>query len=175
MKKLIDYLKVIFGYLGICTVVILITLGLYIMWFYEKPQQEVIEDKVEIVDESILSFKDELYNYLKQMNVQHPDIVVAQAILESGNFTSKLFKEHNNFCGMTVARQRPTTANRIPNSVYAGYNSWQECATDYIFWQIRYGLNKTREQYFELLKVYAQDPNYIVKLKSLLNEQKNND
>jgi len=173
MKKLIDYLKVIFAYLVVCTTIILLMSLLY-MKFYEEPKQEMIEDKIEIIDESILSFKEELYDYLKQINVQHPDIVMAQAILESGYFTSPLFIEHNNFCGMTVARQRPTTAIPIENSIYAGYKNWQMCVIDYTFWQIRYGLNKTREEYFELLKVYAQDPNYIVKLKSLLNEQKNN-
>jgi uncharacterized FlgJ-related protein len=124
-----------------------------------------------IVEETIidsLSFKEEVYNYLKQMNVQHPDIVYAQAVLESGHFKSQLFIEHNNMFGMTVAKQRPTTAFKISNSVYAGYESWQHSIMDYAYWQLRYAHNLTKEQYFEKLKIYAQDPQYIVKLKSII-------
>lgn len=41
-------------------------------------------------------------NMLKIMNqigIAYPDVVLAQARLETGNFTSKVFKENNNLFG----------------------------------------------------------------------------
>lgn len=156
---------------------IFITIFLFIGIFMITEKEEIIEEVVieeTIPNDSIfLSFKDSLYNYLKQVNVQHLDIVMAQAILESGNFSSKLFNEYNNLFGMTVARQRPTLAQFIESSVYAAYNNWQESVIDYAFWQTKYSHNLTRDEYFDKLKVYAQDHQYISKLKLITNESKN--
>lgn len=109
---------------------------------------------------------------LIESHVEHPDLVLAQIRLESGNLESQLTKENNNFLGMKYPSQRPTTAIREKNG-YALYDNWRDCVYDYLIWQSRYAKKLTEEEYYNYLsKVYAQDNNYIVKLKEIANEVK---
>lgn len=57
-------------------------------------------------------------------------IVVAQAVLETGWFTSKNFKVNNNLYGMRVPYNRITTADTSING-YAHYKKWEESIIDY--------------------------------------------
>ena len=66
---------------------------------YARPQEENLELN-----------KATLVKTLKDMGVQHIDVVLAQAILESGTFTSNIFKTKNNMFGMKVPGRRQTTA-----------------------------------------------------------------
>ena len=114
-----------------------------------------------------------LYNYLKTMRVPHADIIVAQAHLESQNFTSNLFKRQNNFLGMKIPRQRISTTGQGKGE-YKDYTNWQECTTDYIFWMHHHQAHKlNRDEYFNLLgKIYAEDPEYVKKLKGIISKFK---
>ena len=114
-----------------------------------------------------------LYNYLKTMRVPHADIIVAQAHLESQNFNSVLFKRQNNFLGMKIPSQRISTTGQGKGE-YKDYSNWQECTTDYIFWMHHYQAHKlNREEYFNLLgKIYAEDPEYVEKLKGIISQFK---
>ena len=89
-------------------------------------------------------------------------------MIESGNFTSNLFKQNNNMFGMKEAKQRPTTALGAENN-YAYYEDWQSCVEDYALWQSAYGRGLTDKQYLELLgSVYAEDSLYTNKIKNLI-------
>lgn len=114
-----------------------------------------------------------LYNYLKTMRVPHADIIVAQALLESQNFNSDLFKRQNNFLGMKRSRERISTTGQGKGE-YKDYTNWQECTTDYIFWMDHYQAHKlNRDEYFKLLgKIYAEDPKYVEKLKEIIKKFK---
>lgn len=114
-----------------------------------------------------------LYNYLDMMRVPHAKIIVAQSILESNNFQSALFKRQNNFFGMKVPRVRISTTGQGKGD-YKDYNTWQECATDYIFWMYHHNAHKLSEhEYFKLLgKIYAEDPEYTNKLKNIISKMK---
>lgn len=114
-----------------------------------------------------------LYNYLKTMRVPHADIIVAQALLESQDFNSALFKRQNNFLGMKIPRQRISTTGQGKGE-YKDYANWQECATDYIFWMQHHQAHKLkRDEYFKLLgKIYAEDPEYVEKLKGIISQFK---
>lgn len=102
---------------------------------------------------------------LKDMNVKHPDIVYAQARLETGNFTSKIFRTNNNLFGFKVARQRPTVCIGMLSG-HASYDSWQMSVIDYALWQSKHCPRLTHDQYIEYLRAnYAEDTNYIKKLK----------
>ena len=116
-----------------------------------------------------------LYNYLKTMRVPHADIIVAQAHLESQNFTSNLFKRQNNFLGMKIPSKRISTTGQGKGE-YKDYTNWQECTTDYIFWMHHHQAHKlNREEYFNLLgKIYAEDPEYVNKLKGIISQFKFN-
>ena len=114
-----------------------------------------------------------LYNYLKTMRVPHADIIVAQALLESQEFNSDLFKRQNNSLGMRISHQRISTTGQGKGE-YKDYTNWQECTTDYIFWMHHYQAHKlNRDEYFKLLgKIYAEDPEYVEKLKGIISQFK---
>jgi uncharacterized FlgJ-related protein len=130
------------------------------------------EEKLIIVQEFNEFSEDKLIAKLKELNVKFPYIVLAQSKLETGNFTSKIFRENNNLFGMREAKQRITTAQGTENN-HAYYHSWQESILDYAFYQCRYlsGIN-TEEQYFNYLKQsYAEDPSYVNRLQTIINNQ----
>ena len=105
-----------------------------------------------------------LYDALLYFNIQHPDIVYSQAILETGNFKSKLCKEHNNLFGLY---------NSYKFEFYR-YNHWVESVIAYKEKiQNKYKVKPPNEEYYKFLKNigYATDPIYIEKLKRI-NESK---
>ena len=131
------------------------------------------EEKLIIVQEFNEFNEDKLIAKLQELNVKFPYIVLAQSKLETGNFTSKIFRENNNLFGMREAKQRITTARGTENN-HAYYHSWQESILDYAFYQCRYlaGIN-TEEQYFNYLKQsYAEDPSYVNRLQTMVINQK---
>lgn len=110
---------------------------------------------------------------LKDCNIKYPYIVLAQAKFESGNFTSKIFKQNNNMFGMRKARQRITTAES-EKSTYAYYRDWIDAVHDYAMYQsVVMRSVENEENYFNRLgERYAEDTLYISKLKSMIKNQK---
>lgn len=101
-----------------------------------------------------------LMEALNHYGIRYPEIVYAQAQLETGYFTSRLCTEYNNIFGIyNSSRKR-----------YERYNHWTECVKDYKN-KIQYRY-KENEDYYRFLKRinYASDPKYIVKLKYLVKE-----
>lgn len=109
--------------------------------------------------------EENLKDYLFELNIKFPDLVFNQAKLETGNFTSKIFKENNNLFGMRKSTSRPTTSIEVENG-YAYYNSWRESVQDYAFYQAKFLSDLNREEYLNYLqKNYAEDSLYKSKLK----------
>lgn len=111
--------------------------------------------------------KQALIEYIKEKGIIHPDIVFAQAVLETGNFKSCIFRENNNLFGMKLAKIRETTAIGY-NYGHAVYNNWQESVDDYLLWQQMWQKTPihTEHHYFELLdRLYAEDERYVQTLK----------
>lgn len=98
-----------------------------------------------------------LYNELKRQGVRHPKIVLAQAILESGHFRSKLTRTHNNIFGI-----------RCRNGNYQMFAHWTESVTAYRD-LVQYKYKPNRENYYAFLNRigYASDRNYIYKVKEI--------
>jgi flagellum-specific peptidoglycan hydrolase FlgJ len=116
-----------------------------------------------------------VWSQIKDLNIQHPHIVLAQARLESGNFSSELFKKTNNLFGMGVASRRANTSNGSYNK-FSTYSSIRECIIDYALWQSRYASNLTYDEYLAKLgSTYAEDPDYIKKLEKIIEEITDND
>jgi flagellum-specific peptidoglycan hydrolase FlgJ len=113
--------------------------------------------------------REKLKAYILELNVKYPHIVMAQAELETGSFKSKIFKENHNLFGMKVATKRPTT-NKGEENGHAYYENWRESVVDYAFYSAQYLSNiKSEAEYFEYLKQsYAEDPNYVEKLKQII-------
>jgi hypothetical protein len=116
---------------------------------------------------------EKLKAYILELNIKFPHIVYAQAQLETGEFKSKIFKENNNLFGMKVATRRPTT-NKGEDNGHAFYVNWKESVVDYAFYSAQYLSNiKSESEYFDYLgQSYAEDPNYISKIRKIIDKTK---
>jgi uncharacterized FlgJ-related protein len=103
-------------------------------------------------------------------------VVFAQAVLESGQFTSRLFKSANNLFGMKIPSIRESSANGKTKSGYSSYEDWEFSVYDYSLWQNFLLKNKgdlTKNQYFSLLgRIYASDKKYVTLLKRIINQHR---
>lgn len=115
-----------------------------------------------------------LYKEILRLEIVHPDIVWAQAILESG-----WLKKHtnNNLFGMQKPKVRASFALKTSPDNYAHFETWQESVKDYKLWQQFNGLTEkqtgellSQEEYLNYLAyTYSQDPRYTEKLISIMN------
>lgn len=89
--------------------------------------------------------------------IEHPTIVKAQAILETGNFTSNLCIKNNNLFGLYDSK----------NKRYYSYKHWWESIEAYKkLIQRKYDNSKYYYMFLEDIK-YAKDKDYISKLKEI--------
>lgn len=100
---------------------------------------------------------DSLLEELQARNIAHPKIVLAQAKLETGNYTSKVCLTHNNLFGLRKA-----------DGSYYKFNHWKESVQaykDYI--QYKY---QPPSNYYKFLEDigYAEDKSYTDKLKKIV-------
>lgn len=107
---------------------------------------------------------------IKKVKLQHPDIVLAQAIEESGHWTSGRFRDYNNMFGMKKAGARPTLASGYDQSGYAIYTDWKHSIYDYALYQSAFARGLSREAYFKKLESYAGGPAYIANLKQIIKD-----
>lgn len=114
-----------------------------------------------------------LKQYVIELNIKFPHIVIAQSQVETGHYKSKIFKENNNLFGMKEAKQRPTTNKGTENN-HAYYDNWKASVIDYALYQSKYlSKLKTEDEYLQYLSQnYAEDPNYIIKVKSISKKLK---
>lgn len=97
-----------------------------------------------------------LYQALDRYGVAFPKIVVAQALLETGYFTSNVCLNYNNLFGL----RRPSDGS------YYRFANWEESVKaykDYVQYKYKGG------DYFRFLGHigYAKDPKYLYKVKSI--------
>jgi len=139
----------------------------------EVPSLKSKYEKVCIAEVQNNFTEEKFINKIKQLNLNYPHIVYAQAMLESGNFTSKIFKENNNMFGMKQARVRINLAKSTQYN-HAYFETWEDCLLDFAFHRATYFSKlKTEQDYYNYLgKYYAEDPSYISKLKSMVNKHK---
>lgn len=91
-----------------------------------------------------------LYEEIKRHNIQHPKIVLAQAILETGWFTSPLCRKRHNLFGLT----NPRTGQ------YYEFDHWTESVRAY-YTKVQYRYKGGNYLVWLRDIGYAQDPNYI--------------
>lgn len=104
--------------------------------------------------------KELVYDCAVYYGLQHPKIIVAQSILETGYYKSRGCVEHNNLFGLYDSK----------NKKYFRFATWQESVRAYKrMIQYKY---KDGEDYYGFLKRirYAEDPNYISKVKNIAYE-----
>ena len=141
---------------------------LFVVTFYSCKGQEL---QTELTKEDSMNVKN-IQMAVWALPFKHKDIIVAQAILETGWFKSKNCVNNNNLFGMRRAYTRMTTSDTTLNG-YAHYANWRMSVIDY------YLLQSTREniiptsraQYFHYLdKTYSEvGRNYSDQLKDILS------
>ena len=121
-------------------------------WFINTPEE--INDTV-------------LYQFLLDNNAWYPDILLKQAKIESANYTSDVYKNTNNLYGMKKAGKRQTTQVNNTYKGYGCYNNWCLSVLDRMLWDVFVfkGEKPSREKYLKAMTIYAEDKNYLTKLK----------
>ena len=118
---------------------------------------------------------DSLISFLNECGAWYPDIIVAQAILESATFTSNIYNNTYNMFGMRKPHSRETTSLNTYENNYANYYNWQLSAIDRIHWDLNIFRNKkpTRDEYINKIgAIYAEEPTYLQRIDSII--KKNN-
>lgn len=135
-----------------------------VLWF------QAIEREAEKVEGEVASVKwrqnhfmlseENLYNELVAQGVDFPEIVQAQAILETGHFKSYACLQQNNLFGL-----------RNGDGTYMSFAHWTNAVAAYKKFIQKYDLPPN--DYYKYLQDlgYAEDPNYIIKLKQIVSKK----
>ena len=93
-------------------------------------------------------------NYMDSIGVLNSDIVLKQALLETGHFKAKLLMDKNNLFAFRFTKR------------YMSFINWQASVDYYKKWQDKFYTNQS-ENYYDFLKRirYARSPHYIKVLK----------
>lgn len=104
--------------------------------------------------------EENLYNELVAQGVDFPEIVTAQALLETGHFKSYACLQQNNLFGL-----------RDNKGKYMSFPHWTDAVAAYKKYIQRYN-HPVPEDYYAYLQElgYAEDPQYIDKLKQIVNK-----
>lgn len=108
-----------------------------------------------------------VYQELIKQEVECPKVVLRQSILETGWYTSNVFKNYNNLFGMTYYDGSKRQ--------YRKYKSWKESIKSYKNWQDQYYSGGNYYDFLECVyknkkgecKRYATSPTYVNKLKNI--------
>lgn len=82
--------------------------------------------------------ENDVYCYMNSIGVQHSEVVLKQAIYETGHFKSKIFKAKNNLFGFRRSKG------------YLKFKSWKSCVDFYKKWQDKYYHGE--EDYYQFLQ-----------------------
>lgn len=146
--------------LAVCLV--LLSLGIFITFYKIEPEVQYVPYIVEVERQEFS--EQALIDYLNLLRIPHSHIVLAQAKLETGNFTSSIFIENNNLFGMKRAYGRPSTAIGT-NRQHAKYKHWKDSVVDFALYSAYVAQGKSIEEYLTLLETsYAEDPEYVKKV-----------
>ena len=100
--------------------------------------------------------KDSVYAYILASDIKHPEIVLRQAILETGWFQSKHLMKRNNLFAFRSTKK------------YMWFNTWQQSIEYYKRWQLENYTNPDENYYSFLVRIkYARTPDYIKTLKRI--------
>lgn len=134
-------------------------LNVHSVVFKKEPMSGIVNklDTIRKDSVNIALNDDSLLKELHIRGVAHPKIVLAQAKLETGNYTSKVCLTHNNLFGL-----------RKSDGSYYKFNHWKESVQaykDYV--QYKYQSPNDYYQFLENIG-YAEDKSYTAKLKKIV-------
>lgn len=135
----------------------------------EKPKYINSVDTIYIIEENIPELSlSTAKSVIDTIGFDYPGIVYAQMRLESGNLTSNIVVNNNNLFGMKVPYKRETTGIKSTSNSYNLYSTWIESIKDRLIYENLFLKGLTKEEYYSYLdRNYAEDENYVAKLKSM--------
>lgn len=160
-------------FLGLIVMCLFIVLaGMVVPKSTNKIEQLTEYEKITIVNQMNSFSEEKFIEKLKELHFKFPYIVFAQSLVETGEFNSHIFKENHNLFGMKEAKVRLNLAQGTQYN-HAYYDNWEQSVIDYALYAASYLKEINSEtEYFEYLKQhYAEDPNYVDKLKKLINNK----
>lgn len=109
-------------------------------------------------------YKKTVFELIDNYPFKFKGLIKAQAIEESGNFTSPVFKENNNCLGMRLPHQRLTLATGS-NLNHATYKCLEDCIIDRLIYEAKYLNDLNKKEYLTYLdSVYAESGGYSERL-----------
>jgi hypothetical protein len=128
---------------------------------YAKETTYIIEEEASLPTDPVAFFnqspEEGLIEALDYYGIQYPEIVYAQALIETGHFKSKLCTQYNNLFGLYNSRTRS----------YYRFDNWWDSVIAYRD-KVQYKYKGDVDYYTFLVRLpYATDPNYIRKIKQL--------
>lgn len=161
-REILDYIEInkpkyLLKYIGV-TLGIVLSIGIFSSFRYmEKQKIEYIhsEEVINLITNESFS-KSKFIEEVVHSGFKYPEIIIAQAYIESEHFRSPVWKENNNMLGMRLAQSRFTLATG-ENLKHAVFKNWKDCVKDRLIYEALY-LNKiNKEQYYQYLdKIYAR-------------------
>ena len=141
-------------------IIIAVLLITFLVIVYNKPQQSndcvIKKDSIDLTQLELT--KDNFEFVCHYYEIDSPKIVYAQAQLESGHFTSKVYREKNNFLGLYNSKTK----------TYYNFDHWSTCLKGYKdFVQVKWDQECSYYDFLTNLP-YAEDPDYIRKVKRLV-------
>lgn len=169
------------------SLLIVATLGVIVLiWWMMRPTDQTEQEESEPTNEANQGNKSQIiarmYNYLTDKGVERNTalFIIAQAMHETGVFTSSLAKNYNNLFGMKQPQRRETTSIGPTTTGYASFNSIEDSIQDLILWLAEFNAPETfgsNQSYVSFLKSkgYFEDTltNYMSATNKHLNTIKN--
>lgn len=152
-----------------CAVGVSILIFSAFTWFRVCDYIDTKQSEIKEVEESIeaswgekLLNIDNLYEELKNQEVDFPEIVLAQALLETNHFESYSCRERNNLFGLTKR-----------DGTYMTFSHWTYSVAAYKKYIQKY--KEVPEDYYSYLEKlgYAEDSAYIAKVKQVKKKHVN--
>lgn len=146
-------------------IIALLIVAFFINVYSDNKKENTIIEKEDSVSvqwrqNHFLLSEENLYNELIAQGVDFPEIVTAQALLETGHFKSYACLQQNNLFGL-----------RDNKGKYMSFPHWTDAVAAYKKYIQRYN-HPVPEDYYAYLQElgYAEDPQYIDKLKQIVNK-----
>lgn len=162
--KIIDYIQVGLNILVVFLMIIILIKST------KLPERKPDIDDVKVELQQPYFFLTEVPNdslvmkALQYYEIKYPEIVLAQAVLETGHYRSKLCKESNNLFGLYNNRKKD----------YFHFIHWSESVEAYKNF-IQYKYQEGEDYYNFLSRIgYASDTLYIPKLKTIVKRYETN-
>jgi hypothetical protein len=94
--------------------------------------------------------------YMDSIGIKHPEVVIKQALLETGHFRSRLLIDRNNLFAFRFSKH------------YMRFKDWRNSVEYYKKWQDKFYTNPDEDYYLFLQRVkYARTKKYIKVLKQV--------